>query len=388
MWNFSFKSFQTHLIKFKKILIVHDKCMQDVDFHPTEHILATGVIDGRLLLHSCTRNAATELHSIKAHDHEHPCRAVRFSLAGDLVFSTSTDKSILAIDVATGKAQARKRSAHDAPISRLAAVSEYVTASGDEEGVLKLWDSRQSDAIATLTPHTEYISDMTVYAAEHALLTTSGDGTLSLIDLRSNKVKHTSEDDADDELLSVAVVKGGKKVVCGTTSGVLNVWSWGYWNDCSDRFPGHPDSVTAIVKYDEDTILTASSDGLIRVLSVQPNKMLGILGEHSDFDIERLAASADKMFLASASHDNTVRVWDLSQLEDEEEEDVEEGEQEADDKAENQGDKAAADSDDSDDDSDSDAGGKKGRNKRKKGEHKISGRKHQEQGNNFFDGLL
>jgi hypothetical protein len=47
-----------------------------------------------------------------------------------------------------------------------------------------------------------------------------------------------SEGDADDELLSVAVVKGGKKVVCGSTSGVLAVWSWGYWNDCSDRFPG------------------------------------------------------------------------------------------------------------------------------------------------------
>ena len=47
-----------------------------------------------------------------------------------------------------------------------------------------------------------------------------------------------SEGDADDELLSVAVVKGGKKVVVGSTSGVLNIWSWGYWNDCSDRFPG------------------------------------------------------------------------------------------------------------------------------------------------------
>lgn len=28
------------------------------------------------------------------------------------------------------------------------------------------------------------------------------------------------------------------QVVCGSTSGVLDIWSWGYWNDCSDRFPG------------------------------------------------------------------------------------------------------------------------------------------------------
>lgn len=54
------------------------------------------------------------------------------------------------------------------------------------------------------------------------------------------QVKAASEGDADDELLSVAPLKGGRKVVCGSTSGVLNIWSWGYWNDCSDRFPGQP----------------------------------------------------------------------------------------------------------------------------------------------------
>jgi ATP-dependent RNA helicase DOB1 len=44
-----------------------------------------------------------------------------------------------------------------------------------------------------------------------------------------------SESDADDEMLSAAVVKGGKKVVCGCGSGVLALYSWGYFNDCSDR---------------------------------------------------------------------------------------------------------------------------------------------------------
>ena len=49
-----------------------------------------------------------------------------------------------------------------------------------------------------------------------------------------------SEEDADDELLSVAVVKDGNKAVVGAGSGVLSLYSWGYFNDCSDRFPGEP----------------------------------------------------------------------------------------------------------------------------------------------------
>jgi hypothetical protein len=52
------------------------------------------------------------------------------------------------------------------------------------------------------------------------------------------QLRARSEDDADDELLSVAVVKHGKKVVTGSQTGVLSLYSWGYFSDCSDRFPG------------------------------------------------------------------------------------------------------------------------------------------------------
>lgn len=44
---------------------------------------------------------------------------------------------------------------------------------------------------------------------------------------------------------------------------------------------GHPECVTAVLAYDADSVLTGSSDGLIRILSIQPNRMLGVLGEHS-----------------------------------------------------------------------------------------------------------
>ena len=50
---------------------------------------------------------------------------------------------------------------------------------------------------------------------------------------------------------------------------------------------GHPSSVDAILKYDEDSVLTGCSDGLIRILSLQPNKMLGIIGEHAGKQICR-----------------------------------------------------------------------------------------------------
>ena len=119
-------------------------------------------------------------------------------------------------------------------------------------------------------------------------------------------------------------MKGGKKVVCGHQSGVLSIFSWGYWNDCSDRFPGHPGSVDAMAKVDEDTLLTGSSDGLIRIVSVLPNKAIGIVGEHlADNPIERLCLEPENRRVAlSVSHDNVVKLWHVGELlEDDDDED-------------------------------------------------------------------
>lgn len=49
----------------------------------------------------------------------------------------------------------------------------------------------------------------------------------------------------------------------------------------ASRFPGHPESVQALVAFDDDTLLTGSSDGAVRVVGVLPNRLLGILGQHN-----------------------------------------------------------------------------------------------------------
>ena len=72
----------------------------------------------------------------------------------------------------------------------------------------------------------------------------------------------------EDELLSIAIIKDGRKVVVGTQGGVLDIWSWDRWGDMSDRFPGHPNSIDTMVVVDHSTIITGSSDGLIRCVRV------------------------------------------------------------------------------------------------------------------------
>jgi hypothetical protein len=73
----------------------------------------------------------------------------------------------------------------------------------------------------------------------------------------------------EDEPLSIEAVCGGRKVAVGTQEGVVGLYAWGKFGDVSDRITGHPKSVDAMAKLDEHTLITGSSDGLIRAVSLR-----------------------------------------------------------------------------------------------------------------------
>jgi WD repeat-containing protein 55 len=229
-------------------------------------------------------------------------------------------------------------------------------ASGDDKGCVRVWDTRicgnrttsssSTSSVATgknnpagcvmsWQKHDDYISGFDQSPLDpNVLLASSADCRISVYDLRmaANGANYQQidgsvrlSDDIEDELLSIKVIKNGKKVVCGSANGVLNVWSYGTWGDISDRFPGHPKSVDALLKFDENTLLTGSSDGLIRVVSIHPDQMLGVLGDHEGYPIEHLQFNSDRSFVGSVTHDNVIRLWDTKILSDDDSDNEENG---------------------------------------------------------------
>ena len=67
-------------------------------------------------------------------------------------------------------------------------LGEQTFASGDQDGLLRLWDAREKQHTTEFSSHSDFITDMTHHGAESCLLAVSGDGTLSVNDLRTNKV--------------------------------------------------------------------------------------------------------------------------------------------------------------------------------------------------------
>ena len=117
--------------------------------------------------------------------HTKAIRDIEFNLDGTTLFSASKDRSIMLSDVNTGKLQRFYENAHEAAIYRMNIIDEYLFATGYEDGTLKLWDTREkgSSPIFSLKEVDDYISSILTNEAKKILLTTSGDGYLTAINI-------------------------------------------------------------------------------------------------------------------------------------------------------------------------------------------------------------
>ncbi|KAK8935026.1 hypothetical protein KSP39_PZI014743 [Platanthera zijinensis] len=312
----------------------------DLDFNPSNPLLAVALINGELHLYRYQADSQPQrVLQVSAHDEF--CRAVRFVDSGRVVLTSSPDRSILATDVETGSAISRFEEAHKDSINRLVVLTETTIATGDDGGCIKVWDTRHHSCCNSFDAHQDYVSDMTFLSSTKQLFATSGDGSLSMCCLRENKVEARSNI-SKDELLSLVTMKDGKKVVCGTQNGPLLLYTCRRFMDCRDIFRAHPMSADALLKVDEDNLISGSKDGVIRLARILPitttttlkplshysgvgyldplsplrllrNIIIQPLAKHSKY-VERLGFSSEKKFLGSISHDQMLKLWDFEEL--------------------------------------------------------------------------
>ena len=234
----------------------------------------------------------------------------------------------------------------------------------------------------------DYISDILPIADKNRMVITSGDGHLYVYDMRpghmheklaqaygtkalpkpkplgkskknQNKKLTPSgfmrngfavdtwfamSDDVADELAGSVLLKRGRKLVAaGREEGVLNIFRWDFFGKAQDHFSlgatdnemeGSGASIDCMVKIDEDTIVTGSTDGLIRLVQVHPNKLVAILGTHEDFPVESMKMSPERdayFDLTKAKGSDEVEEESDEEEEEAEAEEKEEDEEESDD---------------------------------------------------------
>ena len=86
----------------------------------------------------------------------------------------------------------------------------------------------------------------------------------------------------------------------------------GGWSACLQTLEGHNHAVTFVTySHDSRKLASASSDETVKLWDASSGACLQTYKGHSSF-VKSVAFSHDSTKLASASHDSTVKLWDVS----------------------------------------------------------------------------
>ena len=284
-----------------------------IDAHPTKPVFAVGLLSGQVRLYASSHSAEKDTHPPSktrgARAHNGAARTVKFKETQ--LFSAGSDAALIRRDVETFKVNWRRSKTHKTNINVVELLDEAGIASGDDDGIVHMWDLRDKKPALTFHEHMDMISGLFFHEQECQLAASSSDGMVSVYDLRRGRLFARS-DDLEDCVNCLAPAKKAKKLLCGMNEGVIGIFSWGNFGDYTDRCTDHPDAVESMANLNDDIVLTGCADGLIRALRIHPNKVLGVVGQHADAVLNMCVSNEDILYTTGA--DGMVQLWDISAL--------------------------------------------------------------------------
>ncbi|XP_052866241.1 WD repeat-containing protein 55 homolog isoform X2 [Anopheles cruzii] len=290
-----------------------DDFVIDLSFHPREDLLAIGTSVGDVLFYRYgnEENKLEATHEL----HTKSVRCVEFSRDGRSLITTGRERSIVVTDVATGKMTHCWEAAHEEPVYSMANIGAQTFATGDDNGTLKLWDVRQKEPVFSLHEVEDFISSIcTTDRNQKYLLMTSGDGMLTAINIAQRRLYIQSEP-YEEEMNCMGLFKRASKLVVGTSKGNYYTFNWEQFGYHCDAFSGPKPSANRMVPITDQIAVMAGEDGVIRAMHMIPGRMLGIVGQHS-MAVDTMDISGSGELIATSSHDNDVRFWNVKYFED------------------------------------------------------------------------
>lgn len=290
-----------------------DDFVVDLSFHPERDLLAVGTMSGDCLIYKYSVQENALMNTLELHNKA--IRDIEFSLDGRSLLSASKDRSILISDFETGKYTRLYENAHEQPVSTMSVFSEHLFVSGDDDGTVKLWDTRDNSTnpVLSLKEVDDYITCILTNDAKRVILATSGDGFLTALNIAARKLETQSEP-YDEELTCMGLFRNDSKLVVGTSKGRLYSFNWNEFGYHSNMYPGPKTPMSIMVPVTDRVAVVAGEEGVIRAMHCVPGRNLGVVGQHS-LAIDAMDINHDGEYIVSTSDSNEIKFWNIKYFE-------------------------------------------------------------------------
>lgn len=125
---------------------------------------------------------------------------------------------------------------------------------------------------------------------------------------------YTTSEEYDAELTCLGLFRSDTKLLAAASTGKLYLFNWKEFGLHSDEYVGQKHAIQCMVPITQNIVVTSGEDGILRAAHMFPQRQLGVVGQHR-LPVEHLDISHDGQYVASCSHDNDVKFWNISYFE-------------------------------------------------------------------------
>lgn len=182
-------------------------------------------------------------------------------------------------------------------------------ASGDQAGILIVWEIVTGEPLLQLEAHQDEITGVAFNPDGTLVATSSNDDSIRVWDVEAGKIQFNLLGH-EDRVLDVAFSPDGRLIASAGRDDTAILWD-GVTGEQIVALEGHRDRVQAVAFSPDSTLLaTASLDQSVIIWDITTEKILRSLEGHTA-GVNTLSFSPDGTLLASGGADNNVILWDM-----------------------------------------------------------------------------